>query len=358
MITNQLRNKNILIVSPESWDKSFVSKHNYAIHLAKRGNKVFFLNPPSRQSECKPTEYENIWLINYTGFIKGLRFLPLFLQKWFMLKEFKRIEVLCKVSVEIIWSFDNSVFYNFNALPKSVLKISHIVDLTQNFQMKTAAKTADFCFGSSRYIVSLLKRYQLKSYFIHHGSQCLVCRDKEDEIRLPGKNNIKVFYAGNLDIKYLRWDLLEELIDEYSYLDFIFAGRQNTFRPVYNKSNAYYLGVLPSSDLLKYYHASDILLLAYDSDKYLEQLANPHKMMDYLCAGKVVVATKTIEFEESANSELIAMSENNSEYKLLFNNVVLNLNYWNSQKLISKRKTFARANSYPRQIERIESIIY
>ncbi len=39
--------KTILLISPESWGKSFVSKHHYAVELAKKGNIVYFLNPPS-----------------------------------------------------------------------------------------------------------------------------------------------------------------------------------------------------------------------------------------------------------------------------------------------------------------------
>ena len=37
-----LKDKSILIVSPEPWAHLFVSKHHYAVHLAQRGNKVFF----------------------------------------------------------------------------------------------------------------------------------------------------------------------------------------------------------------------------------------------------------------------------------------------------------------------------
>ena len=37
----------ILIISPEAWNGHFVSKHHYAVSLANRGYKVYFLNPPS-----------------------------------------------------------------------------------------------------------------------------------------------------------------------------------------------------------------------------------------------------------------------------------------------------------------------
>ena len=41
-----LKDKVILIISPQPWYQLFVSKHHYAIELAKYGNTVYFLNPP------------------------------------------------------------------------------------------------------------------------------------------------------------------------------------------------------------------------------------------------------------------------------------------------------------------------
>src|SRR6186713_730734 len=50
-----LRNRTILIVSPQSWGKMYVSKHHYAIELANYGNKVYFLNPPQTDKKEKMT---------------------------------------------------------------------------------------------------------------------------------------------------------------------------------------------------------------------------------------------------------------------------------------------------------------
>jgi len=38
----ELRNKTIIILSPEKWGKMMLSKHHYAIELAGMGNIVFF----------------------------------------------------------------------------------------------------------------------------------------------------------------------------------------------------------------------------------------------------------------------------------------------------------------------------
>lgn len=48
-------NKTILIISPEPWGKMMISKHHYALELAKLGNEVYFLNPPNNNSIKKKT---------------------------------------------------------------------------------------------------------------------------------------------------------------------------------------------------------------------------------------------------------------------------------------------------------------
>jgi len=41
-----LRNKKVLVLSPQSWGKMRISKHHYALKLAALGNEVCFVNPP------------------------------------------------------------------------------------------------------------------------------------------------------------------------------------------------------------------------------------------------------------------------------------------------------------------------
>ena len=53
-----LTNKTILIISPQGWGDMFISKHHYAIELAKKGNTVYFLNPPGEGGAVKPGSVE------------------------------------------------------------------------------------------------------------------------------------------------------------------------------------------------------------------------------------------------------------------------------------------------------------
>lgn len=351
----KLQNKSILLISPESWSHIFVSKHHYATHLAARGNRVYFLNPPSHERlQIKPTDYENVFEVDYNGFIKGLRFLPRLIQKQIMLNKFGQLQQLCSTAFDIVWSFDNSIFFDFDALPNSVLTISHIVDLNQDFEIARAASTADICFGTTRYITERLQKFNANTHFINHG----FCGLFEDEnVTLPGKYKIKAFYAGNLDIAYLDRALLDQLATNHPNIDFIFAGKKEEENHVFERPNVFYQGIMTSQKLSALYRQADILLICYKAEEFHEQLANPHKMMEYLASGKVVVATKTEEYQHLAEEGVIAMSKENHGFSMLFRNVLNNLDHWNSPGLQERRIAFAKENTYNKQIDRIEYLI-
>jgi hypothetical protein len=356
----RIKDKNILIISPEPWGHIFVSKHHYAIHLSGRANnKVFFLNPPSSKNYIQKTTYRNVWEINYTGFPKGLRFLPGFIQRWFIKMGFIALQNLAKVKFDIIWSFDNSVFFDFSALPKKVLRISHIVDLNQDFQTKKAAETADICFGTSKTIIENLKGFNRKAYFINHGFSYSQEQVNED-IRMPGRNSVKAFCAGNLNISYIDWELLKRLVIDNYQVDFILAGPWNgggLKRELTALANVYYVGAIDSGKLGAYYRLADLLLIIYQADEFHAQLSNPHKMMEYLSSGKMIVTTYTEEYMELADQGLFLMSHKNKELPDLFKAAVQNMAKWNGEERQKARKAYALENTYDKQIDKIEAYL-
>jgi len=44
-------NKTIFILSPQPWGKMHISKHHYAIELAKKGNLIYYFNPPAKKRD-------------------------------------------------------------------------------------------------------------------------------------------------------------------------------------------------------------------------------------------------------------------------------------------------------------------
>jgi len=351
------KEKNILLISPEPWDHIFISKHHYAVYLAKRGNRVFFLNPPSPELSISKTGYQNVFLVNYRGFIKGMRFLPRWLQRLLMRGQFRKLEHLCQCSFQIIWSFDNSVFYDFSAFPSDILTISHIVDLNQDFQTEVAAATADVCLATTDLIEKRLRKFSDQVYKINHGYHEVIALP---EIVMPGASPVKAVYAGNLSMPYIDWKILIEVVSSNPGVDFLLIGPDGSAdhdgykAALLQQPNVFRMGKMSSDLLSGFLNEADILLVCYQ-EKYFDEQANPHKMMEYLGTGKVVVATFTGEFRSQKN--LIEMSASNKELPDIFRRVVSDLPYFNNKLLVNRRKAFAIENSYDRQIERIERIV-
>lgn len=359
----ELVNKNILIVSPESWDHIFVSKHHYAVHLAKRGNSVYFLNPPGKKTQVVPTEYTGLFQIYYSGFWKGLRFFPPLVQRWNIRKVFHRIQFLAGVEFDIIWSFDNSVFFDFDALPDHVYKICHIVDLNQNFQFEKAATSASICFTPSNLILNNLKKVNRRAYFINHG---LNIDYTEKIVKLPGSKKIKALYFGNLAMSYMDWKIIEDAVNQNSMVDFIFLGSNGAnFELTINDTHdakyrisyldhVHFISKVSSKELWSYMHAADVLVIAYQQQFHKDQV-NPHKMMEYLFSGKPIVATFTKEYMQF--QDLIQMSANNEEWPFVFSRTIQNIEDLSQEMLRNRRKKIALENTYDKQLNRINDLI-
>ncbi len=349
MIKSFFTNKNILIVSPENWNHLFVSKHHYAIELSKH-NKVFFLNPPSGKFSITESKYRNLWVIDYTPFLKGLRFFPKFVQLYFMRNKFERIQTLTSGQFDCVWSFDNSVFFDFSFFPKRILKISHIVDYSQNFQFAQTASTADICFGVSQNIVDRLLKSNQNSFLVPHG----VSIEKSDfpTVKLPGKNSIKAMYAGNLDSRYLDRSVLFELINKHPYVDFIFLGSGGSDWP--RNEHTFFLGVIAHEHLQNFLQQADVLLLIYDVEKYPNQLTNAHKILEYLASGKVIVSTFISDY---SGNPLVEMAINQRDLSILFNRIVSDLPVYNSLERQKARMEYAGSNSYSDRLVAIEQLI-
>jgi glycosyltransferase involved in cell wall biosynthesis len=357
------RDKTILIISPESWNHIFVSKHHYATHLGVLGNRVFFLNPPAEKFEVSETGFKNVRSVTYPGFLPGLRFLPSFVQKYFIRKRFQQIQNLCSAKFDVVWSFDNSVFFDFSSLPDEVVTISHIVDLNQNFQTEKAAASADFCLCTTEYVLDRLKQYNPRVFKINHGFNSI--QSFSQEVKLPGTAKIKALYSGNLAMPFIDWQLIETLVNRNQTIDFVFVGpnadaplashdQSQARNKMRQSGNCFFIGSKPASELVGYLKAADVLLVAYQEKHHIDQ-ANPHKMMEYLGSGKMVIATFTSEYRQVAEAGLIIMTDSNQDFPRVFEKAISEVDIWNAEGKTNARVAFALENSYYKHIERIES---
>lgn len=362
----KLINKNILLISPGKWEGNFVSKHHYAHSLAKLGNTVYFLNPPSASFQVKQGDVPNLYIVDDVAHLPAIGRLPRFISSRFIKSDFRRLEHKLGCSFDIIWNFDSSRYFNLSRLPKRVLKIQHIVDLNEDFQRGLGAATSDICFGTTDFIVAEQKRYNSKAFKIHHGTQEL---ESEEDISLPINPSEKtmVGYIGNLTIRYLDWELIYKLVQQHPAVGFMFIGPLNwdaiqdkikikrILQAVMDCTNTYFPGAVPSTQVPALLKLFDVLLVAYKANDYREQLASPHKFMEYFASGRPIVTTYTDEYKDKR--DLVVMSDRNEEFPTLFSNVLSNLNTFSQPAEQQKRMHFARSNSYSMQITRINHLI-
>lgn len=348
-----LTSRVVLVISPQPWKHIHVSKHHYAIELLKKKNRVFFLNPPGEPYGVRSTNYKNLFELNYPGFLKGLRFFPKVIRRWEQRRVFSKLKKFTKTKFDLIWSFDNSVFYDMDVFGNEVIKVSHIVDLGQNFQLKSSARSADLCFGVIPDIVNKQRKYNNKSYLIHHGVQESDCHV---QIMLPGSNKFKALYFGNLAMPNLDWGLMEQSLKRFPFIDFIFIGPNTTDikGEVKDSPNTHFLPAVESSTLICYMQEADILMLFYNKE-YKVSYAFPHKLMEYLYSGKPILSTFT-PFDKDF-TDLIATVDSQEEWLEKLQNIIMEYGFYSSEELTGKRKSLAKKNTYKKQLERIDNLI-
>lgn len=280
-----------------------------------------------------------------------------------MRKKVRRLESLTRRKFDVVWSFDNSVFFDFGAFGDRVLKISHIVDLNQDFQTRRAASTADYCFCTTDLLLERLTKFNRNAFKIHHGYHL----GETENFTLASPSMTTVVYAGNLSMPYVDWVVLQKLVKANPDVEFVFIGPnvnvyvgrsvdRDAKREVVESRNVRFIGVVPADELQRYYRSADVLLVAYKEETHPEQ-ANPHKMMEYLGSGTVILATDTLEYRHMAKDGLMVMANRNDELPNLFAGMLDQLADLNGERLRRARKEFAMDNTYDRQIDRIQRII-
>ncbi len=361
-----LTGKKILIISPEGWGKSFLSKHHYAVNLIAAGNKVWFLNPPgqkkSEDTQLAEFQYNHQLTILEDPHFRGLRFMPELLQKIMMKKLAKKIESQAETEFDIVWSFDNSRYFHLDSFTNAYA-IHHMVDLEMDFNLEAACKSARICFGVSFSMVSKLKEFSSNSHFIDHGSLDV----KKKHSILPGNTNkTRATYIGNLLMEHFDALYFKGLISSHPEVDFILIGsrtrgnlnlhlpeeRIELLQSIEKYPNAFFTEEITPEAAFSMAEQSDILLITYFN--YPGKLGNSSKLPGYLATGKVIISS---EIEVYENSTLLRLCATRDDFNRTFDDTLLHIDQWNSEENMEIRKSHARSNSYPSQLEKIDALI-
>jgi hypothetical protein len=376
-----LKNKTILILSPQAWGKMFVSKHHYAIELAKRGNRIYFLNPPNQDGinatesiEIKPSGiHSDLFLIEHKLFFPyqlKFKFLPVF--QWLMQFHIKRLLKKIGKPIDIVWSFDLGHLYPFNFFDKNSYKIFHPVDEPLTVPAILAAKGADVVFSVTNEILSKYEQYNVPRYFINHGvTSDFLTGVITEKINQP----VLIGFSGNLLRNDIDREVLLQIVEENQQCIFNFWGSYTTeqsniggiaddltvqfINKLQTMHNVVLHGVVPSRELAESINRMDAFLICYDVLRDQSKGTNYHKVMEYLATGKVIISNNISTYNNRSDLvQMVVERDTNVKLPLLFSNIISNLAIHITKDLSLVRREFASLNTYNNQIERIERLIY
>lgn len=359
--------KVIFIISPEKWGASKVSKHHYAELLAQKGSTVYFFQPPSTKKSLDQIK-ENLFLVSYKK-IKGINKLPFFLKQFYYKILFKQLRNEFGLPLPtLVWSFDPYTFQDLNVFNKQAQKIYHPVDVHQTNLEFESARNADVVLATSDLILEKFKSIDKPQYQINHGLADHFLSDLQLNKLLPGDSNkIKVGYMGNLNYPFMDYTTLFKIIKENKKVDFYFIGPDGSSNlletPEYleeidqikKMDNVFLLGVKPSSELPGYLNSMDAFLMCYKAEKNKAHMANPHKILEYLSTGKVIISHYIDQYKNTDG--LVEMVEKNIDLPNKFQTVVNSLAQFNEVKKMEFRKAYAWNNTYENQLVKIDHIL-
>ena len=382
-----LQDKTILILSPQNWGKMFVSKHHYAIELARRGNKVFFLDPPEQgdtdlKSAVEVTalpDASNLFLVRHKLFFPYLlkfHALPLF--HFGMRLHLRKVLKAIGTPIDIIWSFDLGNLYPLKYFTGVTCKIFHPVDEPLVPVAIASAKGADVIFSVTTEILEKYQEFGIPSHFINHGVSADFLKPTdfpatadESEART---GPLRIGFSGNLLRGDLDRKIFLQIIRENPAIHFECWGSykdgQSNIGGVANTDtqkfandllvlpNVILHGPVPSDRLAKDIRHMDGFLICYDINKDQSRGTNYHKIMEYISTGKVIISNNVTTYKKQPDLIQMTVSrEDNLQLPALFRKVISELEYFNSPDLKARRISFAGNNSYGRQLERIEAIL-
>lgn len=373
-----LRNKNILLLSPQAWGKMFISKHHYAIELAKRGNSVYYLNPPnegaSPNSDFSFTEFNSIpglTLVQHNlKFPYSLKFHWNWLYHLLMKHHIKKLLATLPVPIDIVWSFDLNYMYDLRSFPERTFKIFHPVDEPQNNDAIRSARGAQLIFSVTEEIIAKYSFLKVPAFSINHGvSAQFIESGSKTHINKSGV--IKVGLSGNFLRQDIDRPILLQIINDHPQVQFHcwgacdvkgsnLGGSQDaqtaTFLERLHKSlNVVMHGAVSADDLANKLPEMDMFLICYDVLKDQSKGTNYHKVLEYLSTGKVIVSNNITTYRNDPHLVIMVQGrENNHDLPDLFTDVLSKLSDLNSPERQAERKAFAAINTYSAKLDIIE----
>lgn len=373
----ELKKKRILIISPQPFEGLYVSKQHYAIELAKRGNLIYFLEPPVTKGksfikqETLP-KFPSITVISYKPFFNvNMRFHFRFLFNRLMRVQVKKILRKIGGDIDVVWSFETNLYANFSWF-EGRTNIYHIVDPVKYKYQSSPGNTAQMIICVSEKILRSFSGVNVPKFFINHGINDsyfqLAQHLLEAGIKYKNVDPVRVGYIGNLTRGPINFSVIRQIITKHSEVQFHFWGNDQIegdsssdsgsfLNFLKSRGNVFLHGLKKPEELVEVLGEMDAFLLAYVFVDGESDQSNSHKILEYFSTGKVVISSFVETYK--AMEPLICMTgeHKDDELPVLFDGIIKQLDYFNSPLHQEKRIRLTLENTYTNHISKIENLL-
>ncbi len=357
----ELRDKHILIVSPEGWRGLNMSKHHVAQGLLARGNRVCFWGPSQVATRSLHLEEEGgLRTVHAPHWFKGVNRLPRFVNQWYYGRMIRAIERAAAAPFDIVWCFDTSRMQWFPNGPW--YKLLHLVDYDILYHGHGLMRTADL-------IVTTAEIINTRVLEIAPGANVHKIGHALDPRWLLGAEDLDAprtgpprtaLYAGQFFNTYIDFDALVRVAETHPGIAFKYVGTfvadfpNVGFQRLRRMPNVEFTGLKTKDQLLPLVRSADLLLFCFMTDQRTLERANPHKVLEYLSTGNTIVGSWTLEYAD--HQHLLVMAREQNGYARSFEEAVARFTELNSREHRAERIAFAEQRTIPHLLDRIEDL--
>jgi hypothetical protein len=358
----------VLLISPQHWGTMRVTKHHYAIELAKLGHEVYFLEPTEASWKWNqtafnitPSDAEGVKIVKHQINVPyNLKFHLKGLFDWFIKRHIKKLEKQLG-PFDLVWSFDLTNVMPLTFFSHDTKKIFFAADWPLNSDAVKSAEGANLLVSVAQ---EILDQYpstsNTKKLLIDHGvAECFIEEGKKPFVKTD--EVIRIGMSGNflrpdidrpvlLEIIRTHTDIVFECFGAYEFNNSNLGGSADidtiTFiEALQNAPNVILHGMVRPEILAKELRRIDAFFICYDVSKDQSKGTNYHKVMEYLAYGKPVVSNWISEYNRGKKLGVLIMPEKNECIDSLFT-LMLNKIAGTEKELSEKMKNLAKDSSY------------
>jgi hypothetical protein len=170
-----------------------------------------------------------------------------------------------------------------------------------------------------------------------------------------------VVYAGQFFNTYIDWAALLTVAREHPALTFRYIGNLDpgypdpTFQQLRTEPNVEFTGLRTKDELIPLVREADILMFSFMTDSRMLERANPHKVLEYLSTGNVIMGSWTLEY--APHQHLLMMAPERADFVATFRRTVERFAELNAPERRAERIAFAQERTIEHLLERVATLI-